>query len=168
MRDAFGGVFMMRLMLAFITIFVAFTAVSLNYAKAFKIKNKVIDFVEQQQITDISRFKDNEGYKKKIDAIVEQANYVISCTNSDDTTIVKEIEDKNTHAIIGICYRGIIIKKSTEHNDSSSIYYDIITFSGWNMSSLNLIVSLSGGDESDEGNFAGRWQISGEAKVVKK
>jgi len=43
MRDAFGGVFTMNLLLVFIFIFVAFAAVSLNYAKAFKVKNSIID-----------------------------------------------------------------------------------------------------------------------------
>ena len=64
MRDAFGGVFMMRLMLAFIFIFVAFSAVSLNYAKAFRVKNKVIDVVEQMEIQNINEFS---NYYNKID-----------------------------------------------------------------------------------------------------
>ena len=61
MRDSFGGAFMFRLMLVFIFIFVAFSAVSFNYAKAFRIKNKVIDFIEQNEITDFSgkNFKNN-------------------------------------------------------------------------------------------------------------
>ena len=44
MRDAFGGVFMFRLMLVFIVIYVAFTAISFKYAKSFRVKNSVIDF----------------------------------------------------------------------------------------------------------------------------
>ena len=47
MRDAYGGIFMVRLFLVFIVIYVAFTAVSLNYAKAFRLKNKLIDYVEE-------------------------------------------------------------------------------------------------------------------------
>ena len=43
MRDSFGGVFMTNLFLVFIFIYVAFTAVSLNYAKAFKVKNKTLN-----------------------------------------------------------------------------------------------------------------------------
>ena len=159
MRDAFGGVFMMRLMLAFITIFVAFTAVSLNYAKAFKIKNKVIDFVEQQQITNVADILSNNEYKSKLDTIVDQANYTINCQKS---------EIKSGSDVVGVCYKGIIIKRNYEHNDNSSIYYDIITYSGWNMGILNTLVTLSNSDESEEGTLAGTWQICGEAKVVKK
>ena len=50
MRDAFGGLFMIRLMLVFIVIYVAFAAISLNYAKAFRIKNKVISYIEENDI----------------------------------------------------------------------------------------------------------------------
>ena len=37
MRDAFGGEFMLRIFLIFILIYILFTAVVLNYAKAFKL-----------------------------------------------------------------------------------------------------------------------------------
>lgn len=56
MRDAFGGEFMIRFLLVFIFIYVAFTAVSLNYAKAFRVKNAVIDFVEQNEIKDLDEY----------------------------------------------------------------------------------------------------------------
>ena len=51
MRDAFGGAFMIKIFLVFIIIYVGFTALSLNYAKAFKVKNKIIDYLEVNEIT---------------------------------------------------------------------------------------------------------------------
>ena len=50
MRDAFGGSFMIKLFLVFIFIYMFFTAIALNYAKAFKVKNKVIDYLEDNEI----------------------------------------------------------------------------------------------------------------------
>ena len=38
MRDAFGGAFMIKLFLVFLAIYIGFTAVAVNYAKAFKVK----------------------------------------------------------------------------------------------------------------------------------
>ena len=38
MRDAFGGTFMIQVFLVFILIYISFTALALNYAKAFKAK----------------------------------------------------------------------------------------------------------------------------------
>jgi len=53
MREAFGGMFMLRLMLVFIFIYVVFAAISYNYAQAFKLKNSIISYIEviQQMIT---------------------------------------------------------------------------------------------------------------------
>ena len=47
MRDAFGGSFMIMIFLVFIMVYISFTAVALSYAKAFKVKNAVIDFTEK-------------------------------------------------------------------------------------------------------------------------
>ena len=41
MRDAFGGAFMIKIFLIFIIVYVCFTALARNYAKAFKVKNKI-------------------------------------------------------------------------------------------------------------------------------
>ncbi len=85
MRDAFGGVFMMRLMLVFIVIYVAFTAVSYKYAKSFRIKNSVIDFVEQNQIIDIANFfaSGNNPQLQKLDSILNNADYNVKCKNGN-------------------------------------------------------------------------------------
>ena len=42
MREAFGGAFTIKLMLIFLAIYIAFIAVALNYAKAFRVKNKIL------------------------------------------------------------------------------------------------------------------------------
>ncbi len=49
MRESFGGAFMIKLALVFIIIYVSFMAVAINYAKAFRVKNRLIDYVEQYQ-----------------------------------------------------------------------------------------------------------------------
>ena len=48
MRDAFGGAFSIQIFLIFILIYVSFIAVSLNYAKAFKVKSAIIDYIEDK------------------------------------------------------------------------------------------------------------------------
>ena len=49
MREAFGGSFTIKLMLIFLAVYVTFIAVALNYAKAFRVKNGVIDIIEQNE-----------------------------------------------------------------------------------------------------------------------
>ena len=84
MRDAVGGVFTTNFLLVFIFIYIAVTAVSLNYAKAFKVKNAMIDFVEQHEVTDLDDFfgpSSKEEKRTKIDEILQVENINIKCYN---------------------------------------------------------------------------------------
>lgn len=78
MRDAFGGAFSIKLMLIFLMLYISFICVALNYARAFRVKNRIINIIEQ-----------NEGYcgsnVSKIDDEVNQylnnAGYYINYTS---------------------------------------------------------------------------------------
>lgn len=68
MRDAFGGTMMIEIMMIFIVLIVAFTAVLINVAKTFRIKNEVVNIIEQTQYngTDTSAIDEyirNVGYQ---------------------------------------------------------------------------------------------------------
>ena len=49
MRDAVGGTFMIKLLLIFLAVYTIFIAVALNYAKAFRVKNKILNIIEQNE-----------------------------------------------------------------------------------------------------------------------
>ena len=163
MRDSFGGVFMFRLLLVFIFIFVAFTAVSLNSAKSFRVKNKVIDFIEQNEITQLSgkNFTDN---LPKLEAIIKSSDYNKSCEKGDGTITSKEGN------LVGYCYKGIVILKDSEENiegtKSKRIQYQVITYADWNLGALNKLLVLGGKQENSESYVNGTWQIIGTAKVI--
>lgn len=163
MRDAFGGVFTMNLFLVFIFIYVAFTAVSLNYARAFKVKNAVIDYIEQNEITDLEEYfgtalplKD----KTELDQTLGSLGYYKIC----DQTI--------TPASDGYCYNGVTITKiedkSIQGTNSKTIYYKITTYADFELGALNKLLRLFGPKEDSESALAGTWKINGEAKVVAK
>ena len=163
MRDAFGGVFMMRLMLVFVFIFVSFTAISLNYAKAFRVKNSVIDFVEQQEIMDLDMFfnsPNNSSAFEKLDNILKKANYDKECANGNGK-LGREAMDGQAY-----CYGGIIIEES-ERIDRT-IVYNVYTYAGWNLGALNMILQLGGQNKNSKDVTNGTWRISGEARVVER
>lgn len=165
MRDSFGGVFTTNFLLVFIFIYVSFTAVSLNYAKAYRVKNSVIDFIEENEIISLS---DTSFYDKldKLNLILENAKYNKECndgngpvTNADGTSI-------------GYCYEGIIIlqdrdEKITDTNVKNR-YYQVIAYADWDLGALNKILALGGKREDSEEIVKGTWAIKGEAKVVIK
>ena len=75
MRDAFGGAFSIKLMLIFLMLYVSFMCVALSYARAFRVKNRIINIIEQHegyvmgQTTEIDR---------KIDEYLAGAGYHIT------------------------------------------------------------------------------------------
>ncbi len=153
MRDAFGGEFMIRLFLVFIVIYVAFAAVSLNYAKAFRIKNKVISFVEENDIVDISEIN-CEG---SLAPLISNNQYTKSCKNGNG--IIYNDENKAS----GYCCNGVIISlKETTNNYN---IYTVNTYADWNIGNLNMILTFGGAKQSSSEYVDGTWEISGEAKV---
>ncbi len=161
MRDSFGGIFMFRLMIVFIFIFVTFTAVSLNYAKAFRIKNGIIDFIEQEEIYSLDTlFKSASPNKlSKLNAILDNANYNKECQNVDSNGKVKRDQGDK----VAYCYRGIIIEEEGVVN--KTIVYNVYTYASWNLGALNMILALGGQSPNSENVVDGTWEIKGEARV---
>ena len=181
MRDAYGGVFTMNLLIVFIFIYVAITAVSLNYAKAFRAKNAVIDFIEQQEISDLTElFKVSNSTKRdKLDAKLSELSYHVTCDQikKEDSSLVQNINSTGE-----FCYHGVVFKVKTNKNSdgteseskvvdgtqSAIIYYDIKTYATWNLGALNKLLALGGQQENSKKTLDGLWAIKGEAKVVVK
>lgn len=162
MREAFGGVFMIRLFLIFLFIYVAFSAVSLNYAKAFRVKNSVISYVEENEIIDLTDLNSID----KLDTILQKASYNKECRNGNGTITTPEGHN------IGYCYKGIVLLKESEEKvegtSSIIVKYQVITYADWNLGILNKILVLGGRQENSEEYVDGMWEIIGEAKVVSR
>ena len=163
MRDSFGGVFMFRLMLVFIFIFVSFSAVSLNYAKSFRVKNKVISFIEENEITNLNGGNIDDNLSKLAD-ILSAADYNKSCESGNGS--IQSAEGTST----GYCYNGVVILKEKEEKiegtNSTRIQYQVITYADWNLGMLNKLLVLGGQQENSESYVNGTWKIKGTATVI--
>lgn len=160
MRDAFGGVFMMRLMLVFIFVFISFTAISLNYAKAFRIKNHVIDFVEQQEVLSLDDLFEDNSALEKLDNILNNANYNKECANGNGE--ISRVPGTGS----AYCYRGIILEEDRMVN--RTIIYNVYAYADWNLGTLNMLLALGGQSKNSRNVINGSWEISGEARVMSK
>lgn len=118
MKDAFGSTAMLYLLLIFLFLYTVFMAIALNYAKAFRVKNKVIDIVEQNEgIRDTGWANTSPGSViSDIDFYLDSVNYYV------------EGVDKNKYG--PTCYdRGYCISKKTATVDGlTSEYYQVTTF----------------------------------------
>lgn len=84
MKDAFGAAYYIKFALVFIAVFASLLAIALNYSKAFRIKNTIISYIEENEGLD------NE-LRNKIDNYVANMRYYVNNVNpGSNTTLVYE------------------------------------------------------------------------------
>ena len=91
MREAIGGTWLFGLVITFIVFFASFLAVSINYSKAFNVKNNVVDLISKYEGNNpcaryhIANYLRTTGYlvtgscpKKndKINGVINPYNYI--------------------------------------------------------------------------------------------
>ena len=135
MRESFGGVFIIKLLLIFIVFYMSFMAVAINYAKTFRVKNQVINLVEQNQYSGIF----DDSVHTLIEKYLETVPYSvpgISCESRQlNNVTVNGINVKNK----GIC----ILPMS---DDSNNQYYKVTAYIkiDFPFFGINLTVPVSG------------------------
>ena len=117
MKEAVGGTFMIYVLLIFIAVYITFVAVALNYAKAFRVKNSVIDIIEQNEgmnddeLNDINKSGDTIT---KINERLKDYNYYITLSDI-------YLDKYNDYT----CFeRGYCISKVGDIRE----YYRVVTF----------------------------------------
>lgn len=138
MREAFGGAFTIKLMLIFLAIYIAFIAVALNYAKAFRVKNKIIDIIEQNEGIDSYNDTKEGSVIGDINSYLNTVSYNVNLAN---------IKNNNTENIN--CYdRGYCIEETTAPvtDGITSKYYKVTTYININFPffKLNFNIPITG------------------------
>ena len=156
MRDAFGGSFMIKVILVFIFIYVGFIAIALNYAKGFRLKNAIMDYLEDNQIV----LKDTYALEEttigdNIGNITAKFNYHsdLSCSNFSSSNDCYD-------------YNGIVfLKNDTTKSGVDYIYYDVYVAISYDFGFIRLLKQLTS-DPSDNTKLNGYWLINGQTKVI--
>ena len=138
MREAFGGAFTIKLMLIFLAIYIAFIAVALNYAKAFRVKNRIIDIIEQNEGIDSYDDTKEGSVIGNINSYLNTVGYYVNLAN---------IKNNNTENIN--CYdRGYCIEETTAPvtDGITSKYYKVTTYININFPffKLNFNIPITG------------------------
>lgn len=73
MREAMGGALLLKLVMIFIVIYVCFLAVAINYSITFRVKNQIINLIEEYEGYDLAKNKIEEyvanvGYYRAFNA----------------------------------------------------------------------------------------------------
>ncbi len=125
MRESIGGTWLLGFVVLFIVLFSGYLAVSINYTKAFKVKNQIINLIEQ-----------NEGFRTSAFSNIANASE-IDLSNSDRT------EDQIYLYLKGIGYATTNVSDSSckGHGDfytggycvkrictANGVYYKVTSF----------------------------------------
>ena len=130
MREAFGGTFTIQLILLFLAIYIAFIAVALNYAKAFRVKNQIINIIEQNEGFDFDNSAEGST-QNEIKNYLRRVSYYVNLTNIKNNNINDNYK----------CYsEGYCVEKmgSTVTDGIEGTYYKVTTYVNIDMQVFNL------------------------------
>lgn len=139
MRESIGGVWITQLVIVFMFIFAAFLALSINYSKAFRIKNEVLTMIEkgegltQNTRNMIGNYLRNNGYTMK--GKCEKNSYGITIKGVKNTEM-ELINDSNKNKKYHLCVSKF---RSVSPNFPNRAYYEVRLFFKFNLPVLGNI-----------------------------
>lgn len=145
MREAIGQVFTLQIILAFVLLINGYMAYSVNYTRAFRVKNQIINIIEQYE------GPDNEEAQSKIKSYVESMNYKVNNKLIND----KRSQGYKCPGREGWCYKVTETSISGADGDVKGRYYSVITFVNIDIPVINNLIGL--------GNFL---EVRGETKTI--
>ncbi len=145
MRDALGSLFSLQIILAFVILINGYLAYSVNYTRAFRVKNGIINILEQYE-------GHTEAAKDKISTYVNDMKYhvpakMLNAVNLRDFTCVRTK---------GYCIKETPVAGTDVTSDEyRGTYYTVVTFVNVDIPVLNKFIQL--------GSFL---QVKGETKTI--
>lgn len=121
MRESFGGAFMIKLVLVFIVVYISFMAVAINYAKAFRVKNQVINILEQ------TKFNGSKSSEEVVDNYLKKVNYNLSDNIEKIEKKCNEQAESLGKTEIVVSEYGVCLISMSDSNDSPR-YYTVTTY----------------------------------------
>lgn len=158
MRESIGGGWLMTIVVLFIVLFSSYLAVSINYSKAFKVKNYILSVIERREGFTMSLINDNQLNT------IGKPGAVVDANDSAQTEIFSYLKDFGYYTDViksGYCENnnlgktmagGYCLKRICSNIGSGSgNYYKVTTF-------LRIEFPLV--------NFVFKVPISGETKLI--
>lgn len=131
MRESIGATWILQLVIVFMLIFVAFLALSVNYTKAYKIKNEVVTIIEKYEGVSSNR----EGSIEIINNYLRYYNYQTMGSCEEGYYGVNNLNSTNIDPAGRNQKYYYCVKRndtsSDTHNDRAN--YEIITFFQFNL-----------------------------------
>lgn len=142
MRQAVGSAFILNLVIFFITLMMLIFVGSISYSKAYKVKNRIINIIE-----------DNKGYNEdsidEIESTLADIGYQISLTSDCGKVMPEGSKQKYPTSDYVSGYRYCIFENTTSNDNG--VYYTVVTFMKFDFPVI--------------GNFV-EFPVKGETKII--
>lgn len=125
MREAMGGTVLFQLMATFVVIYISLIAIGINYATTFRVKNQLIDILENND--------DYEDASLKIEAYLENINYYGGKNRVDLNR--EKTGNKCLNNTINYCVRKITLT-------GGDYYYEVTTYVTLNFPIVDRLANL--------------------------
>ena len=115
MKESYGGMFLITLVTIFVVLFMSILLLGINYTRAFKVKNEVINILERKQGF-------NPEAKTEIDNYTDQMHY-----GGEEDLLKGKCTGTKSNAVDNICIekKGITMG---EDGEDAYAYYKVTTY----------------------------------------
>ena len=138
MRDAIGGVFSLQIILVFVILINGYLAYSVNYTRAFRVKNEIINIVEESE-----GFREGGTAATRISSLVKTAGYGLSSIQQQNVRNNNNVDGWYCNGQDGYCIKCY---DNTGNNSITSdnaeyrgVYYGVKTYVNMDIPVLNRI-----------------------------
>lgn len=138
MRDAIGGAMTLQIILIFMIIINCYLAFSVNYTKAFRVKNEILSIIEKNEgltcsaVEQINDFMLKNNYKMN-------EKFEVWCTNNGYS-----VADVGAGSFCYKYQKVDIQGTSNEDSKYKSAYYTVATFVNMDIPLINNIIPAAG------------------------
>ena len=150
MRDAIGQVFALQVILAFVLLINGYMAYSVNYTRAFRVKNQIVNIIEQYE-------GPTDEAMAKIGSYVDGMTYRVPQTliNSFRNRYASNNGDGEVSCQDGWCYIAHDVRTTGGDGEMNGTYYSVVTFVNIDIPVINNLIGL--------GDFL---SVSGETRTI--
>lgn len=131
MKEAIGGISIFQIVIAFIILFTGYVCLSINYSKAYSVKNELLTIIKNQGGVCTSEDSNDtlcENFQYLINNYLQETGYRSTGTCDDDWEGFKR---DGTHVSKGeqaaFCVRGVNIADS-QNQLPTAVYYEVKVF----------------------------------------
>lgn len=149
MKEATGSAWIFTICLTFIILMTGYLAISVNYAKAFRIKSYIVTSIEE-----------NEGYDgtlgREIETYLTAQGYAVKgeCPNrltvNGYSTSWRKTDclQEDRSGQCGVCIYEMPVTTGNDEIDADRKYYRVVAFFNFDIPIVNVFLTFSVGGES--------------------